>query len=254
MARELAHPFTLATALHVAANLNRRWGDVQNTHAWTEALLALGHEHGFPTWVARATALQGWILAKRGQVEEGVAHVRHVLTSQRHLVEEAGHPLLLIWAAEVHGHAGQWTEGLRLVAEALELVDRTGLRYVEADAYHLRGYLLLAQSSGQHAEAEASWYQALDVARRQQAKVFELRTAMSLSRLWQQQGKEAEGRELLTGVYNWFTEGFDTADLQEAQGVAGHLEIGPIRRPRRAPGSLRPRSRSGARPAADQSG
>jgi predicted ATPase len=164
-------------------------------------------------------ALRGWILAKRGQVEEGVSHVRHVLTSQRHLVEEASHPLLLIWAAEVHGHAGQLAEGLRIVAEVLELVDRTGLRYIEADAYHLRGGLLLAQSSGNCAEAEACWHQALAVARRQQAKTFELRAATSLSRLWQQQGKEAEARELLIGVYNWFTEGFDTADLQEAQAL-----------------------------------
>lgn len=114
----------------------------------------------------------------------------------------------------MYGKGGHVEEGLCLLAEALAMVDRTGLRYAEVDLYYLRGRLLLTQSSGNHAEAEACWHQALTIARRQQAKSFELCAATSLSRLWLQQGKQAESRELLTGVYNWFTEGFDTRDLR----------------------------------------
>ena len=217
LAHELAHPFTLATVMHNATLLHRRWREVQAVHEWTEALLALAHEQGFPMWMARAAAMRGWILVMRGQVEEGVAQVRQVLTSQRHFVDEASHPTLLVLAAEVHGEGGYFVEGLRLLAEALAMAARTGVRSSEAEMYHLRGRLLLAQSPGNHAEAEACWHQALTIARRQQAKTFELRTAISLSRLWQQQGKQAEARELLTDVYDWFTEGFDTGDLREAK-------------------------------------
>ena len=107
--------------------------------------------------------------------------------------------------------------------EALAAVHKTGERFYEAELYRLQGELLLAQSARQTAEAEACFHQALDVARHQQAKSLELRAAMSLTRLWQRQGKRDAARQLLTEVYGWFTEGFDTADLQEAQALLAAL-------------------------------
>jgi predicted ATPase len=110
-------------------------------------------------------------------------------------------------------------EGLHVLAEALAVMDTIEERYYEAELYRLKGALLLMHSAEQDAEAEACFHQALDVARRQQAKSLELRAAISLSRLWQQQGEWDEARELLTPIYGWFTEGFDTADLQEAKAL-----------------------------------
>jgi predicted ATPase len=120
--------------------------------------------------------------------------------------------------AEAYGKVGQAEAGLSVIAEALALMDKIGERGQEAELYRLQGELLLAQAGArqQGQEAEACFHQAVDIASRQQAKSLELRAAMSLSRLWQQQGKRAEARELLAPVYSWFTEGFDTADLQEA--------------------------------------
>jgi predicted ATPase len=126
-------------------------------------------------------------------------------------------PYYLALLAEACGQTGQATEGLALLAEAVALVDTTGERWWEAELHRLRGELLLLLSVDNHAEAEECLHQALTVARRQQAKALELRAAMSLSRLWQQQGKRVEAQQLLAEIYGWFTEGFDTPDLQEAK-------------------------------------
>ena len=118
---------------------------------------------------------------------------------------------------------GQITKGLEALAEGLATVAQSRVRWWEAELYRLRGELLLQQTVAQPEEAEVCFQQALAVARRQQAKSWELRAAMSLSRLWQQQGKRAEAHELLAPVYGWFTEGFDTADLQEAKALLEEL-------------------------------
>jgi predicted ATPase len=121
--------------------------------------------------------------------------------------------------AEVHRSLGQPEAGLTALSEALALIEKTGERYYEAELHRLKGELLLQHPAPEVSRAEACFQQALDIARGQQAKSLELRAAMSLSRLWQQQGKRQEARALLAGVYHWFTEGFDTADLQEAKGL-----------------------------------
>jgi predicted ATPase len=114
-------------------------------------------------------------------------------------------------------------EGLRVLAEALAAAHHSGERYCEAELHRLKGELLLLQSTDQHAEAAACFHHALAVARHQQAKSLELRAAMSLGRLWQQQGKRGEARALLAPIYGWFTEGFETADLQEAKALLEEL-------------------------------
>jgi predicted ATPase len=125
--------------------------------------------------------------------------------------------------ADVFAHLGCSEDGLQALAEALTLVEQHEERWWEAEVYRLRGVLLLQQPGTSQVEAEACFQQALDIARRQEAKSLELRAAMSLSRLWQQQGKRAEAYQLLTPIYGWFTEGFDTADLTEAKALLDEL-------------------------------
>ena len=123
----------------------------------------------------------------------------------------------LVLLAEAYGRAGRAEEGLPLLAEALTHVDTTGESHYTAEVYWLKGELLLRQTVPDEAQAETCWHRALDIARHQQTKSWELRAATSLARLWQQQSKRAEARELLAPIYHWFTEGFDTADLQDAK-------------------------------------
>ena len=160
-----------------------------------------------------------------------MAQMRQGLAAYRATGSEVTLPYWLTLLAEAHGHMGQREEGLTLLAEALAAAHRTGERWCEAELYRLKGKLTL-QSTVQgttstvqspKAEAEGCFQKAIEIARRQQAKSLELRAAMSLSRLWQQQGKRTEARDLLAPVYGWFTEGFDTADLQEAKALLDEL-------------------------------
>ena len=129
----------------------------------------------------------------------------------------------LVLLAEAAGHAGQVMEGLHLLAEALTAFETSGAGHLLAEAYRLQGEFLLRQATPDAAQAETCFHQALAIARRQQAKALELRAAMSLARLWQGQGKRADAYELLAPIYGWFTEGFDTADLQEAKALLEDL-------------------------------
>jgi predicted ATPase len=128
--------------------------------------------------------------------------------------------------ADAHGIQGEPEAGLTALAEALTLTDTTGELWSEAELYRLKGALLLQQNADNYIEAETCFHHALDIARNQQAKSWELRAATSLAKLWQQQGKRKEAYDLLAPVYNWFTEGFDTADLQEAKALLDELEDG----------------------------
>jgi hypothetical protein len=132
--------------------------------------------------------------------------------------------LCLLLLAEAAGHVGQVEEGLRLLAEALTVLEASAQGELLAEAYRLQGELLLRQGLSDAAWVEACFRQALTIARRQQAKAWELRAAMSLSRLWQRQGKRAEAQALLADVYGWFTEGVDTADLQDAKALLEEME------------------------------
>ena len=136
---------------------------------------------------------------------------------------ELAQPQLLALLAEAYGHGGQAEAGLRVVAEALAVAQRTGERRDEAKISRVKGELLLRQAIPNAPEAEACFQQALAIARRQQTKSWELRAAMSLARLWQHQGKRAEARELRAPTYDWFTEGFDMADLQDARALLDTL-------------------------------
>jgi predicted ATPase len=162
---------------------------------------------------------RGWALAYHGQGVEGIEEIRQGLAAYQTTGAELGRPWFLALLAEAYGKAGQAEEGLHVVAEALAAAANIGEGFFEAEQYRLKGELLLACSLENQTVAESCLHQALDSARRQEAKSLELRAAVSLSRLWQQQGKRAEARDLLAPIYGWFTEGFDTADLQEAQAL-----------------------------------
>ena len=166
--------------------------------------------------------LQGWALAEQEQGEEGLNQIREGLAAWRATGSELYRSHLLALFAEAYGRGGQAEEGLRVVDEALALVERTEERYYEAELHRLKGELILQQSQDIE-EAETCFHKALAVARHQQAKSWELRAATSLARLWQEQGKVEEARELLGPVYGWFTEGFDTADLKDAKTLLDSL-------------------------------
>jgi predicted ATPase len=153
----------------------------------------------------------------QGQAEAGMAQVRQGITAWRATGAALHVPYLCTVLADVCAHLSHPADGLQALAEAHTLVEQHEERYWEAEIYRLRGVLLLGQSGTSQAEAEAWLQRALDAARRQEVKSLELRAAMSLSRLWQQQGKRQEAHDLLAEVYAWFTEGFDTADLQDAK-------------------------------------
>jgi predicted ATPase len=197
----------------------QKYRAVPAVHEHAEAAVALATEHGFPLWAALGTSYRGWALAMQGQGEEGLAQVHQGIAAWRATGATLAVPSLCTLLAEVLAHQGHPEDGLQALAEAHTLVEQHEERYVEAEVHRLRGVLLLQQMVAQQTEAETYFHQALDVARRQEAKSLELRAAMSLSRLWQQQDKRAEARSLLAPVYSWFTEGFDTADLQEAKAL-----------------------------------
>jgi TOMM system kinase/cyclase fusion protein len=221
LAQALAHPPSLAPALDFATMLHQSRREQQATYERAEALMALATAQGFAQHVALATIMRGWVLAAQGQGAEGTAQMRQGLAAYQATGTERRRPYYLALLAEAYGSLGQTAEGLSLLAEALATVDRTGERGWAAELHRLQGELLLAQAGERQrvSEAEACLHQALDVARRQQAKSWELRAATSLSRLWQQQGKRAAAHALLAPIYGWFTEGFDTADLQEAKAL-----------------------------------
>jgi predicted ATPase len=158
-------------------------------------------------------------LVGQGQGEAGIAQMRQGIAAIRATGSSVELSLGLARLAEAHGQVGQAEEGLALLHEALTWVDTNGERAFEAEVYRIKGELLLRQAVPDASQAAACFQHALDVARRQQAKAWELRAATSLARLWQRQGKRAEARELLSDIYDWFTEGFDTADLQEAKAL-----------------------------------
>ena len=197
--------------------------DVPAVHEQAEAAVALSTEQGFPLWAAQGTSLRGWALAMQGQGEEGMAQVRQGIAACRATGAALLVPYFCTLLADVSDHLGHPEDGLQALAEAHTLVEQHEERWWEAEIYRLRGVLLLRQPGTPQAEAEAWLQRALDVARRQEAKSLELRAAMSLARLWQQQGKRQEAHDLLAPVYDWFTEGFDTADLQDAKALLDEL-------------------------------
>jgi predicted ATPase len=216
LARQVAHPPSQWVAGCFAAMLAQCRRDVAGTRACAEGAMALAVAQGFAHRVEISRILWGWALVLQGDAAADVAHIRQGVAGSRGLGPEVAHPYWLTLLAEAYGHVGQPEAGLAVLAEACTIVATTEARWWEAEIYRLQGDLLLRLPSPDFSHAEASFHQALDMARRQQAKALELRAAVSCARLWQRQGKREEARQQLASIYGWFTEGFDTPDLQTA--------------------------------------
>jgi adenylate cyclase len=216
LALDLDHPFTLGFALNIAGSLFhqlRRENRIARER--NEAMLRLSAEKGFPFFQVLGTVFQGWTQAMAGQVEEGIAQMGQGLDTLQAIGTGMERSHLLALLVEAHAAAGQVEQGLKIAAEALAFVEHSGERYYEAEIHRLRGELLLQQ--GDETEAGASFQGAIEVARAQQARSWELRATVSLCRMWQELGRREEARQRLAKIYGWFTEGFDTEDLKEAK-------------------------------------
>jgi predicted ATPase/DNA-binding winged helix-turn-helix (wHTH) protein len=223
LAHALAHPYDLAFVRCYAAIVAQYRRDVPAVHAHAEAAVALATAQGFPLWVAIGTILCGWARAMQGQGEAGMAQVHQGIAAYRATGAALLIPYLCTLLADVAAHLGHTEDGLQTLAEAHPLVEQQEQRYWEAEVHRFRGVLCLRQPGTPQTEVKAWLQRALGLARDQGAKSLELRAAMNLAHLWWQQGKRDEARELLAPVYGWFTEGFDTADLQEAKALLDAL-------------------------------
>jgi predicted ATPase len=223
LAQQSIHPFSLAFALSCVAVFHRFYREERCTQEHAEAVIILAKEQGFSFWMALGSLLRAWGLVQQGQAQEGIEQMSQGLTAFRATGAEILRPYFLALLAEAHSIIGQPEAGLTVLTEALALVDTTDERWYTPELHRLKGELLSQQSVDNHVEAEACFHKALHIARNQQAKSFELRTATSLARLWQHQGKRQEAYDLLVPLYGWFTEGFDTADLQDAKALLDEL-------------------------------
>jgi predicted ATPase len=223
IAHALASPFSRAFAAHAVGMVHQLRREPKAAQEHAEASMQITREQGFPMLVGFNMVLLGWARAMQGHPEEGVAQIQGGLSTYR----PTGHAIFYPWSltrlAEAYGHNEQPEEALSVVAEALTVVHRTEERLWEAEIHRLKGELLLQQNAANQAEAETCFQHAIHIAQNQSAKSWELRAATSLARLWQQQGKRQEAYDLLAPVYNWFTEGFDTLELQDAKALLDEL-------------------------------
>jgi class 3 adenylate cyclase/predicted ATPase len=215
LAEELSHPFTSAFALSWTVFFPQLRREVQATRKQAEATVALCTEQGFEFWLPWGTILLGWALASEGRIQEGIAQMNEGMKAHLAVGSKIGMPYFLTLIAEIHAQQGELDEARKALADALEIVSPRQ-DFHKAEVYRKRGELALMQGLAE-SEAERWFLEALQVARGQKAKSLELRAAMSLGRLRQSQGKKEEACKLLAGIYEWFTEGFETADLKDAK-------------------------------------
>ena len=230
-AQDCAHPYSMAQMLAWGAIVMQLRRDVDAVDEWTERLVAVTTEYGYAQWLAQGVFMQGWVLAMRGEVTEGLARMHQGIAAWRATGADVPRPWSLAPLADVYGRIGQPLEGLRLLDAALTAVAQRGERAWEAELSRQQGELLCHAPGGgcsAYGTPEACFRKALEVARRQQAKSWELRAAVSLARLWQSQGKRQDAYCLLAPVYAWFTEGFGAADLQDAKALLdGNSGVAP---------------------------
>jgi predicted ATPase len=223
-ARSPQHPLSLSFALARAAVVHQLRRDVHKVGALAADLHTLAVEQGFGTYIVVAAFYRGWVLTQEGHFEEGLHLLQKGIASFRARRDEDFFPHSLFVAAEAAIGAGRTDQATKLIGEGLERVHRNEEHWFEAELHRLRGEALLGLPPDHSAEAEAGFQKGLGVARDQGARLWELRAATSLARLWRDQGKRSEARDLLAPVYGWFTEGFDTADLKDAKALLDELQ------------------------------
>jgi predicted ATPase/DNA-binding winged helix-turn-helix (wHTH) protein len=252
LAQHVGDWYCLACATMDLAWIHKMRGDLQRTEEQAARCIQVCQQYGFPLWRAQGVALSGWAMAERGQYQNGITQIQEGLEAWK-LLADVEVPGLLTLLAEACARTEDVDGGLGAIAEGQKVMEKTGERFYEAEVYRLKGELMLqqfqvsrfnkpkdkrekqfpaqgsrsqnlhSQSATVDLQAEACFRKAIDIARCQNAKSWELRATMSLVRLWQQQDKKKEARQLLSEIYQWFTEGFGTKDLQEAKALLEEL-------------------------------
>jgi predicted ATPase len=221
-AETLADPFSLAYAEATTAMIHQLRREGRAAQTWSEAVIARCTEESIPFWLAGGMMFRGWALGAQKRAQDGIAQFEQGLQAWRGTSAANVEPYWLTLLAEGYGQAGDAARARALVAEALARMEHTEERWWAAELYRVQGNLTLQDPAGLAdvaTEAEACFLHAIAIACEQQAKSLELRAATSLGQLWQQQGKDEAARQMLEAIYGWFTEGFDTPDLQEAKAL-----------------------------------
>ncbi|MBM4255991.1 MAG: hypothetical protein FJ147_08855 [Deltaproteobacteria bacterium] len=276
LAEKLAHPFTLAWSHYVACVIHYYRREVESCLAHVRITTSLAQEHGFGFIITIAAISEGWAQVEQGQGEGGIAQIRHGLRLYQEAGACYGIPAYLAVLAEAYAKNGQLAEAYAAVDEAFVHAEQAEHHVYMPDLYLLKGELLLNDERGmlnderktreeqqevapihhssfiihRSEEAEGYFHKALTTARQQHAKSLELRASVSLARLWQSQGKPGEARQLVEEIYSWFTEGFDTKDMQEAEALLMSLGSS-VSRPKSKVQSPKPPQAEGLRPQAE---
>jgi class 3 adenylate cyclase/predicted ATPase/adenylylsulfate kinase-like enzyme len=223
LTRDSEHPLTEATLLAHAAIFGWLRRDVEATRTHAEAAIELSERVGITVRYFEGLMLQGWADAEQGRTEKGITRIRQGVDGWRGTGAVIALPCWLALLAQAHRRNGQVEEAISILGEAFETMERFDERIWEPELHRLMGLFQLEKSPPSEKQAEACFEKAIEVAKHQQAKSWELRAAISLACLWQQQDKQAEAHKLLSEVYNWFTEGFDTKDLKDAKALLEEL-------------------------------
>jgi predicted ATPase len=219
----LSHPLSLAGVEFFLGVVQQFRHEARAAQKAAEHAIALSVEHGFTFWLPLATILRGWAMAQQGLNGEAIAQMEEGLAAFRATGAGTGRPHWLSLLAEACVESGRLNDGLSVLAEAHAFANETEGRKYDAEIYRLKGELLLKQDDSNAAEAQSCFQRAIEIARNQSAKSWELRATTSLARLLAKQGRRDEARAMLADIYGWFTEGFDTADLKDAKALLDEL-------------------------------
>jgi predicted ATPase len=224
LAERLSHPYSLAFAGFILGIVRQHRREARAALRDAESMIALCGERGFTDHLVWATGLRGWAMAELGHNEEGRTYILDGLAAARARGSELWRlHSLVMFLADACTKTGRFDDGLRALTEALVVVDEHEIRHCEAEIHQLKGELLLRQDDSKAAEAQSCFERAIEIARNQSGKSWELRATTSLARLLARHGRRDEARGMLADIYNWFTEGFDTADLRDAKALLEEL-------------------------------
>jgi predicted ATPase len=224
LGRRVEHPLSLANALVFAGVVHVQRGELDRARERAEEVVSLAERLGFPFYLGLGRFNRGFARVESGEGEAGIAEMQQAMVELARIGTGLGAPQILCLLAEGLRKVGRHDDALGVLGLGIARAEQQGQHYYEAELHRLRAELLLDMDGNAVEAAEALFSQSLEIARRQEAKTFELRTATSLARLWQRQGKRDAARALLAPLYAWFTEGFTTRDLIEAKTLLGELE------------------------------
>ena len=223
LARDLAHPFSVTIALWATGMLHLLRRETNATLETGEAMIAHCSEKGFPPFIPMGRIFHGGALAEQGELTTGIAELAEGIAGVRASGTEYTLPLFFAWLAELCAKGGRIEEGLAALEQGRAMSEETEDRFSLPEFDRIEGELLLVRSAWNQADAQACFERSMQLARARDAKCLELRAATRLARLWGEQGRCTEAHELLEPIYDWFTEGFDTADLKDARALLDEL-------------------------------